>query len=128
MGSRTPLILAVDDQPGVRRLLQELFKEVGYRVATAVNGQEAIALATVERPDLALLDVKMPVMDGLDALRTLKGLYPEMPVFMMTAVGDGEQMSQATSLGAEGCINKPFDVFEVRRRVRAAIGDKEEMP
>lgn len=118
MATEAPLILVVDDQLGVRRLIQEVFREIGYRVAAAAHGQEAIALAAAEQPALVLLDMKMPVMDGLETLRALKGSYPSLPVFMMTAVGDGDRVSEALSSGAETCINKPFDVFALRTLVQ----------
>lgn len=109
-----PLILIVDDQPAVRFLLVELFREAGCRVATASHGQEALALAAAEVPALAFVDLKMPVMDGMETLRELKRLYPALPVVMMTALGEGE-VDEALEAGAVACVNKPFDVFEVRR-------------
>ena len=127
MSAQAPLILVVDDQMGVRRLVQEVFREVGYRVATAVHGQEAMALCSVELPALVLLDMKMPVMDGLETLRTLRQLYPELPVIVMTAVGDGDRASEVLSSGARSCISKPFDVFELRELVQKAL-DEEEKP
>jgi two-component system response regulator (stage 0 sporulation protein F) len=119
-----PSILVADDQLGVRRLLEELFFQVGYRVVTAAHGREAVVAATAERPSLALLDIRMPVMDGLEALRELRQLYPDLPVFMMTAVGDSERATEALSLGAQDCIGKPFDIFELRRLVQATLGEE----
>ncbi|HEY3367445.1 MAG TPA: response regulator [Symbiobacteriaceae bacterium] len=121
MATESPLILVVDDQLGVRRLVQEVFREVGYQVSSAANGQEALALVGVQTPALVLLDMKMPVMDGLETLRVLKSLHPALPVFMMTAVGDGDRVSEAMQSGAEQCINKPFDVFDLRKRVAEAL-------
>jgi len=126
MPLEAPLILVVDDQMGVRRLIQELFREVGYRVATAVHGQEAMALCSVELPALVLLDMKMPVMDGVETLRTLHNLYPQLPVIIMTAVGDGDRVQEVLSIGARNCISKPFDVFELRQLVQKVL--EEEKP
>ncbi|HWI53277.1 MAG TPA: response regulator [Symbiobacteriaceae bacterium] len=126
MSSEAPLILVVDDQMGVRRLIQELFREVGYRVASAVHGQEAMALCSVELPALVLLDMKMPVMDGVETLRTLHNLYPGLPVIIMTAVGDGDRVQEVLSIGARNCISKPFDVFELRQLVQKVL--EEEKP
>ncbi|HYG57295.1 MAG TPA: response regulator [Symbiobacteriaceae bacterium] len=123
MTTQPRLILVVDDQMGVRRLIQEVFREVGYRVATAVHGQEAMALCSVELPDLVLLDMKMPVMDGIETLRNMRHLYPDLPVIIMTAVGDGDRASEVISIGAHSCISKPFDVFELRRLVREVLGE-----
>ncbi|HWH68868.1 MAG TPA: response regulator [Candidatus Sulfotelmatobacter sp.] len=126
MSVEAPLILVVDDQMGVRRLIQEVFRGVGYRVATAVHGQEAMALCSVELPALVLLDMKMPVMDGVETLRTLRNLYPELPVIIMTAVGDGDRVSEVLSSGARSCVSKPFDVFELRQLVQQVL--EEERP
>lgn len=126
MRTESPLILVVDDQMGVRRLIQEIFREIGYRVATASHGQEAMALCSVELPALVLLDMKMPVMDGMETLRTLFSLYPDLPVIIMTAVGDGDRVSEVISLGARSCINKPFDVFALRQLVQKVL--EEEKP
>lgn len=78
--------------------------------------------ATAERPSLALLDMRMPVMDGVETLRALRKLYPDLTVFMMTAVGDGGRIAEAKSLGARDCIGKPFDIFKLRRLIQEALG------
>jgi two-component system response regulator (stage 0 sporulation protein F) len=124
MRAEPPLILVVDDQLGVRRLIQEVFHDAGFRVVPAPNGQEALTLAAVNRPSLVLLDMKMPVMDGLETLRALRTTYPDLIVLMMTAVGDGEQVQEALSLGAKACLSKPFDVFQLRARVEAFIREE----
>lgn len=121
MAVGSPLILVVDDQIGVRRLIQEVFKEVGYRVVTAAHGREALTLAAAECPDLVLLDVKMPVMDGLETLKALRTSYPDLPVLMMTAVGDGDRVQEALVSGARMCLSKPFDVFDLRAKVQAVL-------
>lgn len=118
-----PLILVVDDQAGVRLLLREVFREVGYRVALAAHGQEAVAMASVELPALALVDLKMPVMDGLETLRALKELDPTLPVLIMTAVGEG-RISELLQNGARDCIMKPFDVFQLRDRVQQVLQEE----
>lgn len=127
MAGASPLILVVDDQLGVRRLIQEVFREAGYRVATAAHGQEALAVAAVEEPSVVLLDMKMPVMDGLDTLKALKGLYPNIAVLMMTAVDDRERVSEAFRSGAVACIEKPFDVFALRQQVEQLIREEHEV-
>lgn len=118
-----PLIMVVDDQAGVRLLLREVFREVGYRVALAVHGQEAVAMASAELPSLALVDLKMPVMDGLETLRTLKGLDPTMPILMMTAVGEG-RVNELLENGARDCITKPFDIFALRDLVQQILQEE----
>jgi two-component system response regulator (stage 0 sporulation protein F) len=118
-----PLILVVDDQAGVRLLLREVFREIGYRVALAAHGQEAVVMASVEMPSLALVDLKMPVMDGLETLRALKELDPALPVMMMTAVGEG-RVSEMLANGARDCITKPFDVFALRDLVQQVLQEE----
>ncbi len=127
MAAASPLVLVVDDQLGVRRLIEEMFKEVGYRVAAAAHGQEALAVAGAEEPDVVLLDMKMPVMDGLETLRALKRFYPDVVVLMMTAVGDRERVSEALRLGAVDCIEKPFDVFALREQVQQLVRKEHEV-
>ena len=116
-------ILVVDDQLGVRRLLQELFREEGYDVLLAGHGGEAVELARKQKPMVALVDVKMPVMDGLETLHALKQEHPDLPVIMMTAVGDGERVTEALKSGALKAITKPFDVLVVRNLVLDLIKD-----
>lgn len=104
-------------------MLREVFREVGYRVLLAAHGQEAIVLASAELPALALVDLKMPVMDGLETLRALKGLDSSLPVLMMTAVGEG-RVSELLENGARDCIIKPFDVFVLRDLVHQIIREE----
>lgn len=118
-----PLILVVDDQAGVRLLLREVFRETGYRIALASHGQEAIVLASAELPSLALVDLKMPVMDGLETLRALKSLDPSMPVLIMTALGEG-RIHELLENGARDCITKPFDVFALRNLVQQVLQEE----
>lgn len=117
-----PLILVVDDQAGVRRLLEEIFAQSGLRVVSATNGEEALALAAARRPDLAILDVRMPVMDGVETLRHLRRVAPDLPVVMMTAVGDDDQVAAAMALGARTAVTKPFDVFRLRELALSILG------
>ena len=119
MGGNGAVILVADDQPGVRSLVRELF--VDAQVVLAAHGQEALAAAERQQPDLALLDLRMPVMDGVETLRALRALYPALPVVMMTAVDDGERVDECLKLGARCAIIKPFDVFELRSLVEATL-------
>lgn len=118
---REPHILVVDDQHGVRHLIREVFAKPAYRVSIAANGVEALATARRDPPDVVLLDVKMPVMDGVEALRLLKQLQPRLLCVMMTAVDDGEQIRQALMAGAQACVTKPFDVFGLRDLVESLL-------
>ncbi|NPV73912.1 MAG: response regulator [Pelotomaculum sp.] len=112
---RKPMeILIVDDQAGVRYLLEIIVREAGHRAHTAQNGMEAVSLALSIRPQLIFMDVRMPVMGGLEALGKIKAAAPEIDVIIMTAYGSEETVSQAMELGAMCCLAKPFDVNEIK--------------
>lgn len=111
-------ILIADDQLGVRTLLVEIFQDDQHDVKTAENGEEALRLFIEFKPELIVLDMKMPVMNGLEALRQIRILDSQVAVIMMTAYGDIETMDTAKGLGILYYIAKPFDLFELRDRVR----------
>ncbi|MDF9407961.1 MAG: Sporulation initiation phosphotransferase F [Pelotomaculum sp. PtaB.Bin013] len=112
---REPLdVLIVDDQAGVRYLLEIIVRDSGHRAHTAGNGLEAVDLARSIRPDLIFMDVRMPLMGGLEALEKIKALAPETNVVIMTAFSSEETVSQAMQKGALTCIVKPFDVDELK--------------
>lgn len=118
-----PLVLVAEDQPGVRLLVQEVLQREGYRVVLAAHGRAALATAAAELPALALLDLRMPVLDGLETLRALKELAPDLPVLMMTAAGEEDGVAAALAAGAAGCIRKPFDVQALRRWAAQLLGE-----
>ncbi|MBU3911202.1 MAG: response regulator [Candidatus Omnitrophica bacterium] len=104
-------VLIVDDEPELAKIVQVRLAADGYEVIRAENGQEALDKAESEKPELILLDVMMPKMHGLEALRRLKE-KPEtkdIPVVMLTAKDDKEAVSEASSLGAKDYITKPFN-------------------
>lgn len=107
-------ILVVDDQPGVRYLLNIVINESGHKAHTAQNGLEAIDMARSIRPDLIFMDVRMPIMGGLEALAKIKPLSPESEVIIMTAYGSDETIEEAKNLGALGCMAKPFDINDIK--------------
>lgn len=111
-------VLVVDDQPGMRQLLRSVVEEVGYKVYLAENGLEAVAMVRKIRPQLVFMDVKMPVMDGLEALREIKEIAPETEVIMMTAYISEEIKSQVKEMGARCCLAKPFGIEKVKRLLR----------
>ncbi len=111
-------ILVVDDQLGVRRLLFETFQEDQHQVEMATNGAEALQLLITFKPDLILMDMKMPGMNGIETLGQIRNLDSNVGVIMMTAYGDTQIMEQAKDLGILYYMGKPFDLFELRERVR----------
>lgn len=114
-------ILVVDDQLGVRRLLYETFREEQYEVQMAANGKETLKILEDFSPDLILMDMKMPGMNGIDTLRQIRLFNKEVGVIMMTAYGDAQNMEQARELGVLHYMSKPFDLFELRDRVREIL-------
>lgn len=119
----TALVLVADDDPFNLRLLQELCEGAGYRVMTAAEGSAVLDVVARERPDLILLDVAMPVLDGFEVLRILKSdpNLATIPVVLVTAAGDEESRSRGIELGAEDYVTKPYRVFEIQQRVRNAL-------
>ena len=106
-------ILVVDDQAGIRILLEELFTDEGYEVKLAGNGNEALAKISEDNPDLILMDMKMPELNGLETLTELNKIGKANIVIMMTAYGELELISKAKELGSYDCIHKPFNITEL---------------
>ncbi len=107
-------ILIVDDQAGVRYLLEIIMKEAGHTVCTAQNGLEAVSSAVANRPDLIFMDVRMPLMGGLEALDKIKTQIPETDVIIMTAYPSEDTVNRVKKMGALCCITKPFDVDKIK--------------
>lgn len=116
-------VLIVDDQPGIRLLLEEVFKKEAYETKSAKNGGEALQIIEQKAPDCVLLDMKMPGIDGIEVLERIKKGWPDIPVIMMTAYGETELTEQTEKLGAERYFTKPFDIFEVRDAVNSLFID-----
>lgn len=114
-------ILVVDDQMGVRRLLFEAFQEEGYKVDMAANGPDALEKINQVRPDIVLMDMKMPGMSGLEVLREVKKQDKDLKIILMTAYGELEIVAEAMALGVTEYVTKPFDINEVRELVRKAL-------
>lgn len=117
-GSAT--ILIVDDSPAARITLMALLSTGGYRLVEAAGGAEALRLARDIQPDLILLDVMMPEMDGYEVCRLLRAddRLAEVPVIMVTALDDSASRLQGIDAGADDFISKPYDTAELRARVR----------
>ena len=117
-------ILIVDDQKGVRRLLEELFKKEGWDVKVASDGQEAINKVEEGLPDIILMDVKMPNMNGLEASQIILQAHGLIPIIMMTAYGEIEVVKKALEAGVRKCITKPFDIIILRDMVNNLINEQ----
>jgi two-component system nitrogen regulation response regulator NtrX len=113
-----PRILVIDDDTGIRESLKMTLEYDGYDVSGAATGQEGLALVEREVPDLVLLDLKMPGMDGLDVLTRLHAMQPALPVVMISAHGTGSAGAEATRKGALDFLEKPFESTD---RLRVTI-------
>ncbi|WP_018084717.1 response regulator [Desulfurispora thermophila] len=106
-------VLVVDDQPGVRSLLQILVSEAGHTVRLAENGRQAVEEVKKKVPDLVFMDVRMPVMGGLEALERIKVMAPRVEVVLMSAFVADEAVESALSGGARNFLQKPFELQQV---------------
>ena len=114
-------VLIVDDEYLIRWSLAENLKEEGYRCTMAETGEEALEKFRAETPDLVLLDMKLPGIDGIQVLEQIKESDPEVPVIMITATSQVDVAVKAMRLGAYDYVNKPFDLTEIRTKARHAL-------
>ncbi|MBS3782930.1 MAG: response regulator transcription factor [Anaerolineae bacterium] len=113
-------ILVVDDEPEIVRLVRSYLERDGYRVVTAYDGEEALYTARHERPDLVVLDVLMPKMDGLEFTRRVRR-EQDVPIIMLTARAEETDRIVGLEMGADDYVTKPFSPREVVARVRAVL-------
>ena len=115
-----PLVLAVDDEPGILRLIKLELTPQGFRVLTAESAAEAMEVAQEYRPDIALLDIVMPDMSGLELMRELRE-RGDLPVILLTAKGSDTDKVRGLEMGADDYLAKPFSPDELSARVRAVL-------
>jgi two-component system, OmpR family, KDP operon response regulator KdpE len=115
-----PLVLVADDEPRITKLVSIALSEEGFRVVTANGGEDALAKAEEIRPDIVLLDIVMPDLDGIEVMRQLREQRP-VPVILLTAKGATADKAKGLDLGADDYIAKPFHPDELAARVRAVI-------
>jgi two-component system, response regulator, stage 0 sporulation protein F len=114
-------ILAVDDEASVLEVLSEYFGDQGYRVETAADGAEALARLAQSRPDIVLLDVRMPGMDGVEVLKRMRAMDAALPVIMVTANEDVDLARETLKLGAFDYVAKPFDFSYLEQAVTLGL-------
>jgi two-component system response regulator (stage 0 sporulation protein F) len=117
-------ILIVDDQYGIRILLNEVLQKEGYETFQAANGVQALDLFAKHSPDLVLLDMKIPGMDGIEILKRMKEINENVKVIVMTAYGELDMIQETKELGALMHFAKPFDIDEIRQAVKENIVKK----
>lgn len=116
-----PLILVVDDEEGIREAISEILGDEGYQVITASTGEEALNILRKEPPDLVLLDIWLPGMDGIETLREIKNLRSDVPVIMISGHGTIEIAVKATKMGASDFLEKPLSLDRVIISARNAL-------
>ena len=123
MGNDETLILIVDDDPRVRRLATEALAKQGYKIVHACDGAESLQQIQNGHPDLILMDINMPVMNGIEALGEIIAMTPALPVIMMSAQPEITPAVDAMKLGARDYIIVPFDPDELRKRVERVLNE-----
>ncbi len=118
-------ILVADDEENVRSLLHEILEEEDYNVVEAQNGLEAVKAVNEKYPDCVLLDVRMPIMDGMEAFLKIRDIAPDLPVIFITAYGSSDIAIKAMKKGAYDYLTKPFDIDEIKIKIKKAIELKE---
>lgn len=117
MGAR---ILVVDDEPQIHRFLRPTLEAAGYRMEAAQQGAEALRLAATWAPDLVLLDLGLPDLDGQEVLKRLRA-FSRVPVIVLSARDRAAEKIEALDAGADDYVEKPFDIGELLARIRVAL-------
>jgi two-component system KDP operon response regulator KdpE len=118
--STQPLVLVADDEQRITKLVSMALTDEGFRVVTASGGEEALVKAEEVRPDIVLLDIVMPDLDGIEVMRQIREHRP-VPVILLTAKGSASDKAKGLDLGADDYIAKPFHLDELAARVRAVL-------
>lgn len=121
-------ILVIDDNPEIVDLLVTCLREEGYGVLGALTGDDGLRLITTSRPDLVLLDITLPGMDGIEVLKRIRAINPTIRVIMVTASTDPLLAREALDLGARAYVDKPFDFDYLKRVVAMALQPESTRP
>jgi len=124
MASET--ILIIEDEPTMLRVLQDDFEFSGYRVSTASDGEQGLERALNIRPDLIVLDIMLPKINGYELCRLIRKKGLDMPIIMLTAKGEESDIVLGLDLGADDYVTKPFSIRELRARVEAFLRRRRE--
>lgn len=118
-------ILIADDEKNMRWILEKNLKDEGFNVIEAADGEEAFELFLDQEPDMAILDYRMPGIDGMEVLKRIKTINEKVPVIMITAHGSTDAAVEAMKLGAIDYISKPFDIEELKMTIKKALNIEE---
>jgi len=119
----SPRVLVVDDDPGIRETMLDILSLEGYEVEVADCGERAVELTNKARYDFALLDIRMPGMNGVETLHALKRIDDAVRVIMITGFDEGELAAQAMEAGAEAVFRKPLDVATFLPLLMTSVSD-----
>ena len=117
----SPSVLIIEDDPALLRGLRDNFESQAYRVQLARDGREGLSAALANPPDLLLLDIMLPKMNGYEICRAVRAQQLEMPIIMLTAKGQEEDIIRGLELGADDYVTKPFSIRELLARARAFL-------
>ena len=115
-------VIVANDQEDILRLIADRLAFYGLEVHTARDGGECLEQVEREQPDLVLLDIRMPVMNGLEALAAIRATHPQLPVLMVSASVEPELVAECLEQGANAYLIKPFEPAELREKVFALLG------
>jgi len=120
---RKELLLVVDDEAGMRDTLIDILEEYDWRPQLACNGLEAVKMVASGDYALVLMDIRMPIMSGIEALARIAQMRPQLPVIMMSAYADQEAMDAAERFGARALMRKPLDWSKLLPLIEQAVSD-----
>ena len=128
MTSEKAKVLLVDDEPDVVQMVGRRLKAAGYQVKVAYDGQQALDEVRAETPDIVVLDIMLPKIDGYKVCRLLKfdERYKQIPVLVFTARSNAEDLKLAADCGADACLNKPFEPHILLGMLEKLLGTKKE--
>ena len=115
------MILIVDDEAGVRELLGDALRIAGFETATASDGMSALTAIRNKKPDLLIIDINMPLMDGFELVERLRSTGDNTPALMLSARADRADVTRGLTLGADDYVTKPFGLEELLLRVKAIL-------
>ncbi len=114
-------VLVIDDEPPIRRLLRTSLGAEGFEVLEAETGEEALAMIGAAKPDVAILDLGLPGLDGLDVIRGVRATGSKMPIIVLSSRSGERGKVEALDLGADDYVTKPFGIAELVARIRTAL-------
>jgi len=124
--TKSPRILVIDDDEAIRRTLSSVLEEEGYIVDTAKNAEEAVRKSTSTYYNLALIDIKLPDIEGIDLLNKLQGISPEMIKIILTGYPSLQNAVKAVNRGADGYLIKPVNMNDLHKMIKKHLKRQEE--